>query len=552
MKHKLLILTAALASQVHAEDNQIQGAPFLTVGNGGTCDYSSIQAAIDSTLSNVIRIASDKVYNENITIDDRNMVLTGGYADCSGANNNITDLSSAVIDGGGSGAVVSVSGNSEERSVDIRNLLIGNGTSGLMSTADVQLNVENVTLINNDNVGAFIFGGDNNVSFVDVVVSSNDGSGIICAGQENILNIQGESLISDNDTSNSGGGLLITGGCKANLFAPVKVKDNSSVGDGGGIKVADGSIVNLNGIEILGNEAGSDGNGSGSGGGVSVSGEFSIVNAVNSKFRDNKGHTGGAVEAFDQGQFTSYAANTLANPCHTPGSCTDYRGNTAGNLGGVFAATQNGKITVLHANIKHNGLLGDNGLIGFASLDGVLKIEGSMIVKNGTDSFPGINLFYINGGVNQASAISLNHVTIASNEITESVVHNSGGIFAMNSSIVQESVDVSKTTNAASHDFECVIAHETSSFSAGGTVTIDDPEFINPLTNDFHIKPTSPAIDYCYAAEPLTVELGYDMDFEGRNYDDPNVTNLHGTYDIGADEYRWDNDLIFMNGFEQN
>ena len=543
MKHKLLILTAALASQVQAEDNQIQGAPFLTVGNGGSCDYSSIQAAIDSTLSNVIRIASDKVYFENITIDDRNLVLTGGYANCSDANNNITDLSSAIIDGGGSGAVVLVSGNSEERSVAIRNINIGNGTSGLMSTADVQLNVDNVTLLNNDNVGAFIFGGDNSVTFEDVVVTSNDGSGVVCSGANNYINIEGDSIITDNDSPTNGGGLSIAGGCRANLYAPTKVTNNTSLDDGGGIYVSGGSEVNLVGIEVTGNTADFDNSGSGVGGGVAVFDAFSVVNAANSKFISNSAKNGGAVAAFYEGQFISYAVNTMSTPCSTPGSCTEYRGNA----GGVFSASHNSRIDILHANIKNNGSsLSENAMIAFAFDEGTVNIEGSMIVKNGTDSFPGLHLFYING----TGIITLNHVTVADNEASESVVYNGAGTFALNASIVQESVDISKTNTPISHTFECAIVHETDSFSAGGTVTIDDPQFINPGL-DYHIKPTSPAVDYCYAAEPLRPGLGYDMEFEGRNYDDPNVTNLHGAYDIGADEYRWDNDLIFMNGFEQ-
>ena len=546
---KKVILTTLLFSSF----NVFSGQVFVSVGanNDNACDYHSIQAAINSNDSDTIRIASNKVYFENVVIDDKDMMLTGGYADCAGANSNIADLSSAVIDGGGSGSVLLVSGNSQERVVDIRHLLIGNGTSGLMSTADVVLNLNNVTLINNDNVGAFIFNGDNSVTFDDVLITSNEGSGIICVGSNNYINIEGDSVISDNESPTNGGGLSIIGECMANLYAPTKVTNNMSVGDGGGIYVAGGSLVNMNGIVISENEADSGSNGTGSGGAVSVSDEFSIVNAINTKFFDNKGNTGGAVEVSNLGQFTSYAANTIINPCATPGSCSEYRGNSATNLGGVFAATQNGQITVLHANIKRNSLVFDNGLIAFVSLSGMINIEGSMIVQNGAEDFPAINLFYINGSVNDPSRISLNHVTVADNEISESVVHNAGGIFALNSSIIQENVDVSKTTNAASHNIKCAIVHETDSFNSGGTVTIEDPEFRSPGA-DYHIKPTSPAIDYCYAIEPLTVGLDYDIDLEGRNYNDPNAGNLHGAYDIGADEYRWDNDVIFMSGVEQD
>lgn len=546
---KKLIFTTLLMCSFSA----ISGQPFITVGadNDNACDYHSIQAAIDSGDSEVIRIASNKVYFENVNIDDKSLSLAGGYADCLAAQSNNVDLSKAVVDGGGGGAVVLVSGNSQVRSVGISHMLIGNGSSGLMTTADVQLNVNDVTLINNENTGAFIFAGDNNVIFEDVVVTSNDGSGVVCQGQNNTINIKGNSSISNNDTSGSGGGLSISGGCTANLHAPTKIENNTAESHGGGINVAGGSLVNLNGIVISGNEADSAGNASGSGGAVSVSDEFSIVNAINSKFINNTAQTGGAIFASESSQFTSYAANTLVNPCVAAGSCTEYSGNSSAGVGGVFAASRDAQITVLHANIKRNVLVLDNGLVAFAALGGSVLIEGSMIVQNGAEDFPATNLFYVNGSANDPSRISLNHVTIADNEISESVVYNSGGTLALNSSIIQEEVDVSKTNNASSHDIKCAIVHETDSFNSGGTVTVDDPEFRTPGA-DYRIKPSSPAIDYCYAIEPLTVGLDYDIDLESRNYNDPNVGNLHGAYDIGADEYRWDNDLIFMHDFEQD
>lgn len=540
----MIISTLFLASF-----NVVAGTP-LSVGADNSCDFDSIQTAIDSGLSDTVRIANNKAYFENIVINDRDITLTGGYADCTDANNNVTDFSQATIDGGGSGSVLLVSGNSQERNVDIRNLLIGHGSSGLMSTADVELNVNNVTFTNNTNVGAFIFGGENNVTFTDVLVTSNGGSGVVCSGTNNLINFEGDSLITDNDSSSNGGGLSVSGGCRANLYAPTQVTNNVSAEDGGGIYVADGSEVNLVGVALIGNTADSDDTGDGVGGAVAVFDALSVVNAANSKFINNAAYTGGAIAAYQDGEFISYAVNTVSTPCATPGNCTEYRGNTAVNVGGVFSASQNGKITALHATIKNNGLFG-NGLIAIASKGATVDIEGSVIVKNGTDSFPGTNLFYINGLDDNATRITLNHVTVADNEISDSMVYNGMGTFALYASIVQESVDVSITNNATSHTFECAIVHETNSFIPGPTVTIDDPQFINPGT-DYHIKPTSPAVDYCYAAEPLSSGLGYDMEFEWRNYDDPNVTNLHGTYDIGADEYRWDNDLIFMNGFEQD
>ncbi len=549
---KFLIPTAVVLSafQAQASDNQIQGAPYLTVGDGMSCDYSSIQSAIDSTLSNTIRIASDKAYFENITIDDRNLVLTGGYGSCEDAENNITDLSKAVIDGGDSGSVILISGNSQVRDIELRHLAIGNGDVGLASTADANITANDLVVLLNNTAGVFLFGGNNTLNMEDVLINSNSGPGVACGGSDNVFSIRGDSTISENSSSTTGGGLTIVSECDANLYAPLTVTENTANGHGGGIYVGSGSLVNLRGIDVTYNQADFDGDDDGNGGGLFVADPTSIVNAVNTTFEGNMAYSGGAVAAQDSGYFGSYAENTQNNPCSQIGQCSLFTGNSAQNRGGVLHATTEGSIKVLHAFVTGNGLLNE-GLVAHASVDGSVVMEGSMIVKNGGEDLPGNSLFFVNGisGNNQAT-IKLNHVTVAANHVSGSVVNNFFGVFEMDASIVQDDVNVSNAVAPATHSFECVIAHETSSFSAGGTVTIDDPAFINPSANNFRLKPSSPAIDYCYSAEPLTVELGYDIDLENRDYDDPNVTNLHGTYDLGADEYRWDNDLIFMDGFD--
>lgn len=559
MKIKMLLLLSVFSAHVQAED-QVQGnSSFLTVGNGNSCDFNEIQAAVTFAKNSMgsidtIRVASDKDYPENVTIDDMDILITGGYDNCSNAALNIGDLSKPAVYGSNEGVIIKVTGDGLTREVDIRHLAIGNANAGIETTANANIRVRDLVIVNNNNAGIFIFGGDNFVTLENVVIYGTEGSAVACFGENNSINIQGESELRNNESPTQGGGMSIGSACKANVYAPTVIAENTAAQNGGGIYVSGGSLVNLRGINVSYNQADSDSDNDGNGGGLFVKDPLSIVNAINVTFEGNSAYSGGAVAAHDDGSFTSYAENTQNNPCVNEGQCTEYKGNTAVSRGGVLHATTQGQIKVLHANITGNGLL-DHGLVAHSSVDGVIDIEGSMIVKNGGEDLPGSSLFFSNGvSGNNLATIRLNHVTIADNHVLngESVVRNFFGVFSMNASIVIDDVDVSNAVAPESHSFECVMAHETDSFSAGGTVTVNDPQFANPTINDYHLKPTSPAIDYCYDAEPLTVELGYDIDFENRNYDDPNVTDLHGHYDIGADEYRWDNDLIFMDGFESD
>lgn len=554
MKIITTLALAITAIQAQADNNQIQGgAPFVTVGAGDTCDYDSIQAAITGNLSNTIRIASDKAYIEAITIHNKNLTMTGGYASCANAESNLTDLSKAPISGTDSGTLITISGNDQVRDINLRHLALGNGDVAISSTADANIVMNDLVIINNNDAGVFLFGGDNTVTMEDVFINGNEGSAVICLGENNVVAIQGDSEISDNESAGVGGGLAISGECKANVYAPTVISNNTAATHGGGVYVEDGALVNLRGVEVSYNQADANSDNDGEGGGLYVKDALSIVNATNVTFEGNSAYSGGAVSASENGRFTSYSENTQSNPCNTPGKCSQYKGNSAQSRGGVLNATSEGQIKVLHAEITGNGLLGQPGLVANAALNGSVTIEGSMIVKNGGEDLPGSSLFNVMGlGANNEPSITLNHVTVADNHVSDEVIRNYQGVFNMYASIVQDDVDVINAISPDSQSFECVMAHEIVSISGGGTVTENDPEFINPSASNYHLKPSSPAIDYCYDAEPLTVELGYDIDFENRNYDDPNVDDLHGHYDIGADEYRWDNDLIFMNGFEQD
>jgi len=55
---------------------------FSTVGSDGQCGFSSIQAAINAGVDE-IRVATNMVYTEKLTLTDVNVNIRGGFADCS-------------------------------------------------------------------------------------------------------------------------------------------------------------------------------------------------------------------------------------------------------------------------------------------------------------------------------------------------------------------------------------------------------------------------------------------------------------------------------------
>ncbi len=237
----LLISIQTQASEhVHALNTKPlvknQQNEFVTVGAGASCDYSEIQAAIDSGDNDVIRIASDKPYLEHILIKNKSISLVGGYANCADAIANLTDLSQAIISGFGDGYIVKITTNNDQsHEVLLRNLFIGNGKRGIdifsHHPSAVSIILDHVRTYNNSALGMYIesYSGQADVILNDSQVDFNHWGGIECVGSKGSLILTGHSMIANNQ-KDSGSAVHVKSGCDLTIYSPTQIVNNEGTG----------------------------------------------------------------------------------------------------------------------------------------------------------------------------------------------------------------------------------------------------------------------------------------------------------------------------------
>ncbi|VAW38403.1 hypothetical protein MNBD_GAMMA01-1345 [hydrothermal vent metagenome] len=576
--------------------------PVVTVGGDNTCDYrigsTKIQDAINEHTTVEIRIATNEVYNENLVINDNSVIIRGRYLNCTDAANNIQHASSQSRVHGVIGAnkpVIKIVGNSQRNTIILDNIYLANGAGetenfpgGGISIyqADAQISLTNVMLNNNHSRlggGIAIIKGNTDIMATGTVLFANSaksGGGIYCTGSDVSLTMDDSmrtlpmdeilykpSGITSNNTNgitldNGGGGIFLTNGCSFINYSGISTDNtwdyagiayNTSLNKGGGVYAIDGSLVTLFGHKVCvlsGECMGNDTEpvnltnnktiNTGIGGGA-VIGFGAALNIYAGKVTGNKallgGHGGGV---YLDGNNSTFTTKRLSKACWDQSNCNYYANNTAFG-GGAIACTNSPSATMFITNtvFAHN-----RAVLGTAvSTACDTSIKGSLMYQNGNYGEDKFVVRKTNG------SLEIHHTTIADNKSVGAVLGIFGGETNVIASIIHDSstgpvLDTSNT--AATVNIECSILHEDESVTLKPFTIVDDPEFIDRDNHNYHINAqTSPAVDYCY-----TNTGNYrDMDFEERGWDDTSVTNLHGPYDIGADE-TYGNDIIFTNGFE--
>lgn len=584
----------AYRQSLQAEADMRGGAVVVTVGSDNACDFrlgaTKIQDAIDSGASE-IRIATD-TYNETLIIDDIDVTLIGGFANCTDAENNVSDNDRATVNGiPGEFSALRVLGNTQRNTVNIRNMIFQNGQgdgflpAGGMTAfaADVALNFSNVWFTSNTGTlggGIAVLGGDTDIFGSDLVLLSNtaaQGGGVYCSGDNNsIFLLDGDlgigGIFNNTATAGDGGGVLLENGCRLTTFSGTSggffdfrgIAANQATGNGGGVALKSGSQLSLNGsifcffgcigtldqpVNVNNNTADSDSDNDGNGGGVWATGANTVVNASAIKATGNKAYKGGAFSIEDGAILNS---SYPLKECWQLGKCNQISDNEAVLWGGAVHVATNASANIGVSHIENNRA--GYGTAGYVN-GGTLDVEGSIITgngDNGADGFLDNYVFRANGPGDANTVLVLDFNTIADNNANIAVVGNIGGTVRIRSSIVHDasSGDVYGFSNPVSDTFDCLIVHENASITASGPsthVNVDDPEFVDRLGGDFHIDPiASPAVDYC---DTLVVASDFkDIDLQDRGWDDPSVNNIVGPYDIGADEAYAD--LIFKDDFE--
>ncbi len=442
---KALIFIALLCG-IDAADAQT-----ATVGasNDSQCDFTSIQAAIDSpTNYNRIHVAAGPennriTYNENLSIT-RALVLQGGYDDCAAAASGtlFIDSPQTYLQGTGTGPVIFIQNTG---AVDIYRFEItgGNGNLGgaveSRNSASTRL-LDSLVVSNSANLGGAVYvqrdspPGQFDVHFElrNTLVLANtahfDGGGVYCQNVNMRMDEDsGVSLNQSIGTDSKGGGIYMAD-CDLQFFAgttlpmnPVEmtsyrgISGNQATGHGGGVYATGSSLSFLGGrydfgqnvgtygrlsvpVLIRDNTADSDANNVGNGGGIYIEGQFlnfSFLEFQKAHITGNSGYRGGGLFIGDNtqayiGRLRPFGGNGEAG-CWDDGiDCNRVEGNRATLQGGALYLQGGLNLTASQTHFLNNRA--DDGTVLYADSTGAsqeIKLHQNLMVHNGRDGFGG-------------------------------------------------------------------------------------------------------------------------------------------------------------------
>jgi predicted outer membrane repeat protein len=458
-------------------------------------EYESIQEAIDAAACGDVVILSAGVHLGNINFNGKNIIVSSVHPD------DPDVVVSTIIQGSGTGSVVTFSGG-ESQSCVLDGLTItggnttgegggicGNGTEATISNCIIRDNHAdgagggasncNGTILRcifSDNTtsgdGGAIYNLNGSPTVTNCTFSSNfagGGGGAISSRGDPVLN---NCVFIGNAAYGTGGGLYTWSGNPT--LTDCNFTDNTA-GWGGGLGNQHGNVV-LTNCTFTSNVAES-----GNGGGMSSDGgQYSLTNCI---FKNNSAARGGALWNIDctvSGDYRPTITNCI------------FSDNSSGTSGGaIFNSFSSPELINCVVN-------------------GNSSVDGGGGIFNEDNSIPILINCTFSG--NSASAGNGICASSGSDTTVENCILWDGG----------NEIDFELSS----------ITVNNSDVQGGwpGEGNIDaDPRFINPDSGDYHLCPNSPCIDTGdnTAVPPLVV-----TDLEGG----PRITN--GTVDMGAYEFQ--------------
>jgi len=396
-------------------------------------DYFTIQEAIDASSHGDQVIVLPGTYFENIDLKGKNICLRS----LSPGDPGTVELT--IIDGAGMGPVVTFQGTENGSCI----------LSGFTITGD------------NTNSKGAVFGNDTLATIKNCRIVFNKESGIkLCHG------IIRDNIISGNSAP-EGAGLHSCNGIIMNNT----ISENEAVEYGGGLFLCNGSI---RGNLILNNQAGIDGGG------------FFNCQA---RIRDNT----------IAGNNAQYLGGGLNN-------CNDLiRGNTiTANYASMGGAMANCNGNIRNNIITENRATGDVGGGALLECNGIIQ---NNIIKNNTAYWEGGGIYRCNGTI-RGNIICFNEAVIGGGisdfggEVFNNTIYGNiamiGGGVNKSDAVIANCILWQNQASLGDQlyfsvcpSYSCI---ENNTEGGKGNIS-DDPLFVDPKNEDFHLQDISPAID---------------------------------------------------------
>jgi len=569
--NKLLIGTAfglALATPLALAGGLLP----LTVGPGGDCNFSSLQAAIDAAEeAQVIQITDGDGYaGGTYQIHNKSLTLRGGFADC---GLGVPPAGRTTLNAQQAGPVIDVfTGTSTTaRTVVLENLSLtgGRGTIGGGLVVEgrpgvLRVDLRNVEIRNNEapNVGG---GGvrlvTTGVRFAPGVMLTIDndsqilrnratgvnglGGGLLCQNSfeqdDSVLLRIGSTLFFENEAVDGGAmafracrGVRLHSGGPFFLILPTGgIVKNTASNRGGGLYLDQGSEVELTAAATAGGfgdfaDAGLIGaNQAAVGAGFHLRDEASTLTLIGTRVQNNVASTRGGGGAVENGA-SLVMREFIAAPCLPTQSsgglttlppCSTLDDNRGGSEGGALAVRDGASVSIRNTYVRENEASSGTGLsLRADSADTAAALEGIQLIGNRNGLYP----IFLSSANGHRAEVDLRYSTVARNITTTSVVRSAAGTGSVSQAIFRSSIvyqpglPIVSTVLGGTHVAfgDCLIGG-----TSLGASNLDllltrayseiDPRFRDPDGGDFRLQPDSPAIDYC---DDATLPTANDLD----------------------------------------